>query len=137
MPSGIQISVICYNGPPWDNFSKKKNCKNQKHRVFDNKLIKFFAKFKRSKLKNKNLASRNILHVKDIVQWRHPVLKFWWMFPQQCMLVDWGFVPSCWNINQNGKTESYQTCGIFSLYICVKFKFSYSNLNLFAFFVQN
>ena len=66
MPSGVKISVICYNGMQieWGNFFMAENCKNKKHRVLDNDVKYFFEKFGRSKLKNKNLATRNILHVK-------------------------------------------------------------------------
>ena len=38
MPPGVNISAIFYNGSQWEIFSQKKNCKNHKHRVLDNKL---------------------------------------------------------------------------------------------------
>ena len=63
----VKISVISYNGPQWGNLFWKTKCKNQKHRVLDNKLKQFCEMFGRSKL-NKNLATtRNILRVKDTV----------------------------------------------------------------------
>ncbi len=57
--------------------------KNKKHRVLGIDLKNISTKFDQSKLRNKNLATINVLHVKTIVlylfhvQWRHPVLKFW------------------------------------------------------------
>ncbi len=54
-----------------------------KHRVLGIDRKNISTKFGQSKMRNKNLATRDVLHVKPIVlyllhvQWRHPVLKFW------------------------------------------------------------
>ncbi len=81
--------VTFYTGPQWENILWRENCKNQKHRVLGIDLKDISTKFDQSKLGNKNLATRDVLHVKPIVlcllhvQWRHPMLKFRYEFPHE------------------------------------------------------
>ncbi len=44
-----------------------KNCKNQKHRLLGIDLKNISTTFGQSELRNKNLATRDVLHVKPIV----------------------------------------------------------------------
>ena len=58
------------------------NCNDQKHRVLGIDLKNISTRFGQSKLRNKNLATRDVLHVKPIVlyllhvQSRHPGKNF-------------------------------------------------------------